>query len=295
MARIALALAVVALAARGAHADDAIQRIADEELARAVRDWSPRAAFVVVQNWQTGEIVALAGKGYDRAIVTGSTLKSFTIAAALDAGVVKGDERFDCATRTYPDGALRDPTPHGMLSVEEVLTVSSNPGASRIGDLLGIAKLTAALSRFHFGPLPEVKPGTRASGAYPAGELAELTPLQMAAAYAALFADGEYRVPGKKAEAAVRPETARRVVAMLEAAVATGTGTAARVADHRVAGKTGTGVIGKDRYASFVGTVRDGPPLVILVGLVAPKRGGTGPTAAAPVFARIATRLVARP
>jgi cell division protein FtsI (penicillin-binding protein 3) len=83
--------------------------------------------------------------------------------------------------------------------------------------------------------------------------------------------------------------------AMLEGAVTSdrGSGRLARVDGVRVAGKTGTGELSDDRtYASFVGTILDRPsPLVILVGLEEPNRGGSGPSAAAPTFARIAKRL----
>ena len=68
-----------------------------------------------------------------------------------------------------------------------------------------------------------------------------------------------------------------------------GTGRLARIEDVRVAGKTGTA----DRYASFVGTVVGFKPrFVVLVGLEAPRDEGSGPRAAAPVFARIARRII---
>jgi cell division protein FtsI (penicillin-binding protein 3) len=85
---------------------------------------------------------------------------------------------------------------------------------------------------------------------------------------------------------------------MLEAAVGEeGTGKLARVPGLRVAGKTGTaefrdGDAGERTYASFVGTVLDREPrFVALVGLVGPREGGTGPSAAAPTFARIVAAL----
>lgn len=73
-----------------------------------------------------------------------------------------------------------------------------------------------------------------------------------------------------------------------------GTGRLARIEDVRVAGKTGTADLeGGRSYASFVGTVVGFKPrFVILVGLEAPQKEGSGPSAAAPVFARIARRII---
>ena len=73
-----------------------------------------------------------------------------------------------------------------------------------------------------------------------------------------------------------------------------GTGRLARIEDVRVAGKTGTADLPGDRsYASFVGTVVGFQPrFVVLVGLEAPRDGGSGASAAAPVFVRIARRII---
>jgi cell division protein FtsI (penicillin-binding protein 3) len=123
----------------------------------------------------------------------------------------------------------------------------------------------------------------------------------MAAAYAAIFNDGVYIRPtltnaSSRPERVLRSATAKTMVTMLEMGVANdlGTGKLARIAGVRVAGKTGTADLGGDRdYASFVGRVLDREPrVVVLVGLEAPAEDGTGSTAAAPVFARIARRLI---
>lgn len=133
------------------------------------------------------------------------------------------------------------------------------------------------------------------------------SPLQLASAYAALANGGVYVPPTRvrrtgevPREALVRPETARAVVAMLEGAVngERATGSLARIEGPRVAGKTGTagwtlpdGTEGI--YASFVGFVPSSAPrFVILVGLVQPREGAFGGAAAAPVFARVATRAL---
>jgi cell division protein FtsI (penicillin-binding protein 3) len=279
---------VIFFIACGAH----VQSIADDELARAVADWHPEQAFILIL--EDHHVVANAGWDHghvapelalEHAYVTGSTLKPFTVAIALDAGAIHAGDTFDCHTRTYPDGELDDAEPHGACSVTDILVTSSNVGTSRIIDRLGDSAFARGLASLGFGPLPTVAPNTRREGLFAAGELAEATPLQLARAYDALFFGG-----------AVSPATARRVRDMLEQSIRVGTGAKAQVAGYRVAGKTGTAVIGEHRlYASFVGTVLDRRSLVILVGLVAPERGGTGPTAAAPMFARVASRILTTP
>jgi cell division protein FtsI (penicillin-binding protein 3) len=144
------------------------------------------------------------------------------------------------------------------------------------------------------------------------GAMATASPLQVAAAYAALANGGAYAAPtlarrggAPPREQIVRPETARALVAMLEEVVNSerGTGKLARVAGVRVAGKTGTADVelpnGEDAtYASFVGFVPStAPRFVILVGVAHTRHtreDGYGPTLAAPVFARVASRALGR-
>ena len=135
------------------------------------------------------------------------------------------------------------------------------------------------------------------------------SPLQVAAAYAALANGGVYVAPTltkrtgpAPRETLLTPETARTMLEMLDAAVndAKATGKAARVAGVRVAGKTGTAGWtlpggGEGRYASFVGFLPAGggaTRFVILVGLEQPREDGAGGTAAAPVFSRVAARAL---
>jgi len=295
--------------------DARVQRIASEELERAIAEWEPAAAMAIVLDPKTGHVLAMEGRvgGKDdpsiatnRAYVTGSTLKIFTIGAALEAGTIAENAVVDCTRRTYGTAELYDGVPREKLSLSDVLVTSSNVGASRVYDTLGLEGLLTSLRHFHFdeapGHLPDVTDGTGMEAAMLAiGESAEASPLQIAAAYAAIWNEGNYVRPtmtakSQPAERVLRPETARVLAAMLEAAVVSdiGTGKLARIDNARVAGKTGTARIDSEGhlYSSFVGTILDqGPPLVTLVGLEAPKNGGSGPAAAAPLFARIAKRI----
>jgi cell division protein FtsI (penicillin-binding protein 3) len=128
----------------------------------------------------------------------------------------------------------------------------------------------------------------------------------MAGAFGAIANDGLYAAPTftraqASTERVVSADTARRVRAILEAAVTTehATGTRARVEGLRVAGKTGTAEFddasGKThRYASFIGMApADAPRVVVLVGAVDPKDEASGGQVAAPAFAHVAARAVA--
>ncbi len=286
--------------------EPALQRILDEEMARVTADWQPAAATGIILEPSTGELLAIAdAKTARRALVTGSTLKPMTFAAALDTGAVRAEDKIDCKEGSYVDGALvmHDASPHGVLDVGQVLAVSSNVGTAKILDALGSERLGEYLGRFHFGSpstvqLPDVARGdaptltalTRFQAATVAiGERLSATPLQMAAAYAAFANGGEFVAPtlarrvrddaGRATwthtparERVVRAETARAVMAMLEGVVQSekATGTAARVSGVRVAGKTGTAEWttpdGKEHtYASFIGIVPADAPRYVIL------------------------------
>lgn len=288
---------------------DRAEAVAAAELDRAVAAWQAEAGVVVVLDRDTGALRAMVGRtgaadddgrAAREPIVTGSTLKTFTVALSLAAGVATPDDVVDCATRAYGADTLEDAAPHGPLSVADVLAVSSNVGTSRLLDRLGLPALTDGLHRLHLDDPPARLPVVDDPASFQAallagGELAELTPLALAAAYGAVFRDGVYRAPaGGPPEPVLPAEVARTTVGLLERVVSApvGTGGAAALPGHRVAGKTGTADLGDGRiYASFVGTVLDGPPVVILVGLVTRADGASGGKVAAPTFARIAAAL----
>ena len=309
--------------------DPRLQQIADEELDRTLAEWKASTGAVLVLDPGTGEILANAGRAHgapadvavQRAYITGSTLTGVVLAAALEERAVGAGESFDCENGAHAYGSriLHDSNPSGVLTVPEMLAVSSNVGFAKVFDRLGGDRLGRWLRRFHFGVAPAL-PGAAAGEMPPSfedhsfeaalvavGEVMIASPLQIAAAYATFANDGAYVAPtltrraGPRArEALVRPDTARAVLAMLEGVV-TGdhaTGKQARVAGVRVAGKTGTAAWpkpggGDGIYASFVGIVpADHPRFVILVGVEAPREGGYGGNVAAPAFARVASRAL---
>jgi len=287
-----------------------VDRIVREELDAAVQRWKPTAAVAIVLAAKTGDVLAVHGRdgtrddasiATSRTFVTGSTLKSIVLAAALEEKTIAPDAKVDCATRLYGTEELHDASPHGTLSLPEVLAVSSNVGTARVYDTLGLERLYVWLRRFHFDDAPSHLPvvsdpkGIQAA-ALAVGELAETTPMQMAAAYVALFNGGTYVRAGAPPQRVITEQTAATMVKMLEGVVTSdgGTGKLARIEGHRVAGKTGTGDHHGRYYGSFVGSVLDAKePFVVLVGLELSQASGyTGASAAAPTFARIARRMV---
>lgn len=285
-----------------------------DELDRTVFEWSAQGALAIVIEADTGRVVVAAGRAagadapelVEAPLVTGSTLKPLTVAAALEAGTLTPDTPIDCATRSYPNGKLYDSGSNGVLTVRDSLAVSSNVGASRMLDTLGLARLQATYAKFHVfdasGTLPSI-PDEKSllAGAFAGGEVAPVSPLLLAAAYTVFYNDGVYHAPTKNgpaapAERVVRSDTAATMKALLAYIVESpiGTGGPARVEGHKVAGKTGTAELeGGGYYASFVGAVVDVErPRVVLVGVLKPKEGGNGKTAAAPLFSRIAGRLL---
>jgi len=227
---------------------------------------------------------------------------------------------------------IRDHARYGMLPVSEVLAKSSNAGAIRIAHRLAPQRLDETIRRFGFGSPTGVELPAEARGLYrpvakwsalsraglAIGQEISATPLQVARAYAAIANGGLLVTPTLVLEtrdstgqvvtpARVPPPTRvvdERVAAalrdMLEAVVEEGTGRAAAVPGLRVAGKTGTAqkaIAGNYQagrhiawFAGFLPLPR--PEIVIVVCIDEPQARFWAADVAAPVFGRVAARLV---
>ncbi len=324
-----------------------LQHFAEKALAESLRKTGARHATLVALDPRTGEIlVAAESPSFDpnrfwledssayraRAFVDtfepGSTFKPFSIAAALEAGVTHPDEIFDCEGGRFRIGrrTIRDYHPHDLLSVSDILKVSSNIGTAKIIARLGARRLVDAVRRFGFGRVTgsgfpgEVAGSVREIRERQAIERANLsfgqgvtvTPVQLVAAMA-VFANGGVRVtpritrasadtPAVAGERAISERTARIVLEMMRQVVVDGTGKGAALPHVSVAGKTGTaqkvkdGVYSQTDYvASFVGIVPVlNPRLVIGVFIDEPRGFRTGGMVAAPVFREVAGYAVDR-
>lgn len=275
--------------------DQGLQAVAESELDRAVKQWNAAGGTILVLS-PTGDVLANAGDRSDRPYVAGSTMKPILLAAALDEGVVKESDVFDCSGERGPS-TLKDLQPNGWLTLPEMLAVSSNIGFAQVFDRLGGARTDRAFRRFHFTPPADLatRPAGDWDGALTAiGATMTTTPLEVASAYATLANGGG---------GVVKASTAERVGGLLEGGIESekGTGKKARVEGVRVAGKTSTSKwTAKDgaetSYTSFVGFVpADRPRYVIFVGIEgASGKQAWGGEVAAPVFSRVATQALRR-
>ena len=336
--------------------DKYLQHIAERELRAGVREFGAEAGAVVVLDPATGEVLALASEptfnpnvfaaaapaaARNRAVQDvyepGSTFKVVTASAAFEERLVHRDEVFDVSAghiRIAGD-VIRDFRTYGKLSFTDVMVKSSNVGAIRVGLRLGPERFAERVRRFGFGralsrDFPSESPGivwdpaslnTRALASLSMGYQIAVTPLQMAAAVAAIANGGDLLEPrvvravhgedGREEfnrriiRRVVSRDTAAEMTAIMEAVTERGTARRARVPGYTVAGKTGTAeklIDGRysdtDHNASFVGFVPSRRPrLVIIVMIDTPRstvvngtrrRAYTGGAVAAPVFQRIA-------
>jgi cell division protein FtsI/penicillin-binding protein 2 len=326
--------------------DGTLQSNAEQVLRETVSKWGARSGTAVVLDPRNGNVLAMATQpGFDgnsfadaprelqrnRAVTDtyepGSTFKLVTVAGALSEGLVTPDTSFTLPySLQIADRVVHDAEPRGteLMTVSQILSHSSNIGAITIArEKLGSARLADWISRFGFGHktgigFPDesggiVLPLDRWSGStignVPIGQGIAVTPIQMAAAYAAIANRGLWVQPhivdhitgrGRptlRHERIVAPDTAQSLVTMLEGVVAEGgTGTLAAIDGYQVAGKTGTaqkpgpnGYTTGKYVASFVGFVpASAPKLVVLVTIDEPKGAIFGGVVAAPAFQAIA-------
>lgn len=320
--------------------DRRIQYLAYRELKAAVDRHQARAGAVVVLDAHTGEVLALVNEPdfnpnnrinlkspvyRNRAITDlyepGSTMKPFTIAAAIESGRFNPRSFVDTAPGAVLVGhkTIRDTQNHGRLTLAGVLEKSSNVGATRIALSLNKHAYWETLRRFGFGDTSHSNlPGEAEGRLHPPsrwvpidqaslsfGYGISVTPLHLARAYAAIANGGELKpvsmlrletIPA--GSSALSGASARALQRMLEQAVMSdeGTGRLAQVPDYRVAGKTGTvrkltaRGYADDRYVAwFAGFApATNPRLVMVVMIDEPTRGGYfGGQVAAPVFSRV--------
>ncbi len=318
--------------------DKRIQYVAYRELKAAVLANRARAGSVVVMDTRTGEVLAMvnqpsynpnnrSGRKGDffrnRALTDvyepGSTIKPFTIAAALDAGAFKPDTRIDTNPGRFTIGrhTVRDIHNYGVLDVTGVIEKSSNVGASKIALALDPEVLWHSFHALGFGSgtglgFPGESPGylpdyqgwreiEHATLAFGYG--LSSTTAQLAQAYGVFANDGrlvpltlEHRAQAPPGVRVYSEETARAVLRMMQGVVEVGTARLAAVPGYRVAGKTGTvhklleDGYATDRYLSlFAGLVPATRPRLAAVIMIDEPQGGEyyGGRVAAPVFAAI--------
>ena len=205
--------------------DEKIQYIAEKELAQAIQDTQAKSGTVIVENPNTGELLAVANwptfnpnaakdtnpeSRMDRAASAlyepGSVFKIVTLSAAIDQGITNADELIDCQMGSiYIAGhRIRDHKAFGLLTVSQVLSNSSDVGAIKVGLRLGGPKFYDYIRSFGFGqPTGVDLPGESRGmlrrlenwtpvsvGSVSMGQEIGVTPLQMIMAMSAMANGG---------------------------------------------------------------------------------------------------------
>jgi len=318
--------------------DSRLQYLAFRELAAGIERTRAKAGGLCILDAKTGEILALANwptynpnrrdkvardRMRNRALTDtfepGSTMKPFTIAAALEAGKVRPDTiiHTEAGTLTIGPNTIHDAHRAGPLTVEQVIQKSSNVGAAKIALSLPAQTMWRMFSEAGFGTPPSTgfpgevggrlrapktwKPIEQATMSYGNGLSVNL--VQLARAYTIFADDGElkpvelFKTTGPVAgRPVISVKTARAVRHMLELVTQPG-GTApqAQVAGYRVAGKTGTarkvegGVYARKYIASFVGMAPASNPRLIVAIMIDEPSGGDyyGGSVAGPLFSSV--------
>ncbi|MDO8493985.1 MAG: penicillin-binding protein [Deltaproteobacteria bacterium] len=275
--------------------DKNIQFFAEQALQRAVEKHSAKSGVILLMNPKNGKILTAANfpmidpgqfkksrwpiwrhQGITDIYEPGSTFKVVAAAAALDSGLVSPERKFDCEEGAYqlPGGkVINDTHKHGVLSVTEIIKVSSNIGTYKIVRAIGREKFFNTIQAFGIGKKTGIDyPGEgegmlrhakkwrgieEATIAF--GQGVGVTPLQMLSIFAAIANRGELMKPylvrsivsqqgevlyQAQEELLYKPiseRTARLLTKILKTVVGEGgTAMTAAMEDYPVAGKTGT-------------------------------------------------------
>ena len=319
--------------------DSKIQYIAFTHLQQAIEKNKAKAGGIVVLDVKTGEVLALAnmptynpnsrvgltGAQLRNRVFTdtyepGSTLKPFTVALALEKGLVTPNSILDTPNKlTIGPSTIGDSHPHAAaLSVSQIIQQSSNVGTVRMAQKLEPRQMWDMFSSVGFGQPPRVgfpgavagrmrpyktwRPIEQATMSYGHGISVSL--IQVARSYMIFARNGEMiplsfqkvsQLPAP--QRVISDKTAHQMRDMMELVVGPG-GTAplAQVRGYRVAGKTGTahklenGHYVNKYVASFVGLAPASDPRIIIAVMIDEPGAGKhfGGLVAAPLFASVA-------
>jgi cell division protein FtsI (penicillin-binding protein 3) len=318
--------------------DSKVQFYAYQTLRDAVAQHKAKAGSVVVLDAQTGEILALANypsyspdkrgnltgeqlrnRALTDSFEPGSTMKPFTVALALEQGLVKPETPIQTAPGriTITGSTITDVHPYGVLTVNEVIQKSSNVGTVKMAMQLQPREMWEMFAELGFGQKPQLpfpgvvsgrlrpykswRPVEQATMSYGYGVSSSL--FQVARAYTVFARDGEI-VPAtlmKTNQPVVgtrvfSPEHAKAMRKMLQMASGPGgTGQKAQTMGYSVGGKSGTarkqegkGYASKKYRGFFVGIAPiDQPRIVVAVMIDEPSNGVYyGGAVAAPVFSQ---------
>jgi cell division protein FtsI (penicillin-binding protein 3) len=303
--------------------DARVQAVLENELYAAMTKFSAIGAAGVVMDVKTGEVLALtslpqlnpnapaatADAGFNRATLgvyeLGSTFKPFTVAMAMDAGVVKSFGQMYPCPRGLNVGnhTITDTHPFGRpCSVAEIMKESSNICTAQIAAQLGATRQKQFLQKMGFMEkvsielmergrtlTPGANWGDAATMTVGFGHGIAVTPLHLASGYATLFNGGIWRPatllkigkghPVPQGRRVFTEDTSYKMRSLLRLVVTHGTGKKADAPGYRIGGKTGTAekIVGGRYTGSAVVTTfagvfpMDEPRYVIVAMLDDPK------------------------
>lgn len=265
--------------------DARVQQALEAELAAAMNKFSAIGAAGVIMDVKTGEVLAMTslpelnpnvpGQGsmdarFNRITLgvyeLGSTFKPFTVAMAMDAGIVKSlGQMYNCSSGLRAGGfTITDTHPFNRAcSVAEIMQESSNIGTAQIAAQLGATQQKQFLKKMGFLDKVEIELMERGRTLTPGndwGEVATMTvgyghgiavtPLHLATGYAALFNGGIWHPatllkigkdhPLPAGRRVFSEDTSYKMRALLRLVVTNGTGRKADAPGYRIGGKTGT-------------------------------------------------------
>jgi len=325
----------------------------ERELDAAIKAHGAAGGNIVVMDPRTGEIIAMTSRPSfqlsklnledgsqvdlfrNRAVIDvyspGSVMKTMTMAAAVDLGLVSpGTTYNDDGIAEVEGGEVIknwDFSAHGTTTMVQLLQYSLNTGAVWLSDLLGAPRFYDYMARFGFGEPSGIGLGGDPAGIvrtseeddwYPIdlatnafGQGISVSPVQMVSAVSALVNGGLLMRPyvvkevagpeGRRVyepvvvRRAVSEETSGTLVEMMHAVVDGMPNHLARVPGYQVGGKTGTTTFPDraDTIASFVGFApAEDPRFVMLITIDSPKDSSLGGVVAAPVFSNLAPSML---
>jgi len=325
--------------------DIRVQHILHRELEKAAAKFHAKAGIGMVMDVNTGEIIAMvslpdfdpnhAGAAADKqkfnratlgVFEMGSTFKLFSMAAALDSGLVHFSDVFD-ATAPIKIGRFTIADFHAQhrhLTVPEIFIYSSNIGTAKMAAVLGNDKMRNFYRAMGFMDRAPVELPERGTTLYPSpwrdistlttsfGHGIAISPLHLLRAASALVNGGtmpwstivksDQYPPGERV---VSAKTSRQLRQLLELVVAKGTGGKAYVEGYNVGGKTGTaeknlhGIYEHDALlSSFLGVFPIQAPRFAVLAILDEPQGtedtsgiATGGFTAAPVVARVVEQM----
>ncbi len=224
-----------------------LQAILEEELEKLCAEWKPRAAYAIMADPRTGNILAVAQRPTfnpnDRRKMDpdswrnrisedtfdpGSTMKPIAISGAIDAGIVGPYSKVDCEKGVWRYGGrlLHDSHPLGILTVREIVQKSSNIGTAKIALKMGKRLLNRTLRSFGFGSRTGIQLKVETRGLFrkpaewdklsitrfPIGQGISCSPLQLVRAYCGLANRG--RVPELRLIDRIKDPEKKRAVKM---------------------------------------------------------------------------------